>query len=103
MASNILGIAYIIAAIYVAVFTFNNRNNMPYSVQGLREENYIVVDKLNFNKIMIIQNILACALVFLSGVLCIITDRGSAVGLPGFIFFINFITSKKAKKFITMK
>ena len=103
MARNILGLIYILGAICVAIITFKNRNNMPCSVQGLNEENYIVVDKLSFNKIMIIQNTLACALVFLSGVLCIITDIGSMIGLPSFIFFINFISSKAAKKFITMK
>lgn len=103
MARTIVGLIYILGAICVAIITFKNRNNMPFSVQGLNEKNYIVVDRLNFNKIMIIQNALACALVFLSGVLCIITDRASAVGLPGFIFFINFISSKASKKFITMK
>lgn len=103
MVRTIVGLIYILGALSVAIITFRNRNNMPCSVQGLNEKNYIVVDRLNFNKIMVIQNILACALVFLSGVLCIITDRASAVGLPGFIFFINLICSKPAKKFIIMK
>lgn len=104
MASTILGTAYILGAIYVAIYIFKNRNNMPCSVQGLNKESYRVVNKLKFNKIMIIQDTLACALVFLSGVLCIITDgNSSAVALPSFIFFIYFISSKVAKKFITMK
>jgi len=104
MASKLLGIAYILGAIYVAIYIFKNRNKMPCSVQGLNKESYSVADKLNFNKIMIIQDTLACALVFLSGVLCIITDgASSAVALPGFMFFIYFIFAKVAKKFITMK
>ncbi|WP_315120777.1 hypothetical protein [uncultured Clostridium sp.] len=99
----IIGAVYIIGAIYVGIYTFNNRHNMPSLVRGLDKENYEITDRTTFNKIMIIQNTLSCILVLLSGVLCIISNRPSAVALPSFYIFIDIIFSKMEKKYISIK
>ncbi|KGK86609.1 hypothetical protein [Clostridium sp. HMP27] len=99
----ILGVVYIIGAIYVGIYTFNNRCNMPSLVRGLNEENYEVTDKTKFNKIMIIKNALECIWILFSGVLCIIYNSPSVVALPSLYFIIDIIFSKIAKKYINIK
>ncbi|GAA0718968.1 hypothetical protein GCM10008905_06360 [Clostridium malenominatum] len=103
MARTIVGVVYIIVAIWGGIFIFNNRNNIPLSIHGLNKENYEVINKVKLNKIMLIQDTLSCLLFLLAGVLCITYKRVSAVGLPSFFIFINIIFSKVAKKYISIK
>lgn len=97
------GVVIIILAIWIGLFTLNNVNNMPYSIFGLNKENYEVIDKRKFNKIMVTQNTFVCIWFLLVGVLSIIFRESKVFTLLPLYFFIDIIFSKVAKKYINIK
>ena len=100
MLYNILGLIFIILAIWGGIFTLNNKNNMPLSVYGLQKEKYEVIDKNKFNSIMVTQSIFLSIYISLTGILCMLSKQPACIILPAFTIYINIIFSKKAKKYI---
>lgn len=97
------GVVIIILAICIGLFTLNNVNNMPYSIFGLNKENYEVIDKRKFNKIMVTQSTLVCIWFLLVGVLSIIFREAEVFTLVPFYFLIDIFFSRVAKKYISIK
>lgn len=53
----IVGVIFILVAILRGIFTLKNKDDMPFSVFGLRKEKYQVINNEKFNSIMLIQSI----------------------------------------------
>lgn len=98
-----VGIILIIVAIVGGVFTIKSRKNMPTSIFGLTKEQYDVIDKENFNKVMGIQAITLCFFVLLAGVLLISFKDPSYFLVPALSIFVEMIFSKIAKRYIRVK
>ena len=103
MLYNILGVIYIIVAIWEGLFILNNKKDMPFDVYRLKKENYQVIDKDKFNTIMVKQNIFLFIWILSSGILCIFCKIEICIALPAFSIFINRIFSEKAKKYLKAK
>ena len=103
MLYTIVGSIFIIMAICGAIYTLNNKNDMPFSVGGLQKVKYHVIDNEKFNSVMVTQSIFTCIWILLSGVLCMFIKETVIFVLPSWGIFIGIIFSKKAKKCIEMK
>lgn len=100
MLYNIVGAIFIILAIGGGIYTLNNRNDMPFSVVGLKKEKYQVIDNEKFNSIMLTQSIFVLIWVLLTGALCMFIKETVILALPSWGIFIMIIFSEKAKKCI---
>ena len=103
MIYNIVSVTFIIVAILRGIFTLKNKDDMPFSVFGLRKEKYQVINNEKFNSIMLIQSIFLCIWLLLIAILCMFIKEVIILTLPGWGIFIEIIFSKKAKNYIEIK
>lgn len=97
---NIGGVISIVVSIWAIIFTIRNKDNMPPSIRGLKRENYKIIDKENFNKIMVIKEICMIIVLMTFGVLIIITETGNFIYILLSGGVIDLYLSNKSKKYI---
>lgn len=104
MLYNIAGVIFIIIAIWGGIYTYKNKNDMPFSAFGLQKEKYQVINNIKFNRLMLTQSIVESLWYILTALFCvIIKDVLIIVCFPSVNIFILLIFRKISKKYIKKK
>lgn len=94
----IIALIPLILGIYGLIFTFRNKNNMPFGLFGVNQKNYEVINKKEFNNVMIKQSLFIALYSILVALFIFIRKSPTACMYLSFIPAIQLLFTKISKK-----
>jgi hypothetical protein len=96
----IIALIPLIIGVYGLIFTCRNKNNMPFGLFGVNQKNYEVINKKEFNNVMIKQSLFISLCSIFVAVFIFIRKSPTACMYLLFIPLIQLLFTKVSRKYL---
>jgi hypothetical protein len=99
----IIALIPLILGIYGLIFTFRNKNNMPFGLFGVQQKNYEVIKKKEFNNVMIKQSLFVSLYIIFISIFIFIRKSPKTLMYLSLIPAIQLLFTVISKKYLEDK